>query len=310
MAFRFKRKESVTNGVQRIVQERINCALKEIQSGDKLEAVHRVRMEIKKLRAILRLVRKASGSAFCIREAELLRQAAKSLAQVRDSQVTLKALNDLRDDFKGQLSTRAFKQIKQGLEQRCEQALRDFVRKSSFKTVRSNFSKAIGNIRQVRFSATGWEALGPGLTRSYSRGRRCKAACIKTPCPETLHEWRKRVKDLWYQVRLLRPLWPEQICATASELKTLSDLLGNDHDLVMLQDGLEQICREKQEFDVLRGLITQRQQELRSAALVLGARFYAEKPTVFADRLARYWRIWRAGKRKFKRKARASALRA
>lgn len=28
------------------------------------------------------------------------------------------------------------------------------------------------------------------------------------PSVENLHEWRKRVKDLWYQVRLLTPLWP------------------------------------------------------------------------------------------------------
>ncbi|HTL59173.1 MAG TPA: CHAD domain-containing protein [Candidatus Limnocylindrales bacterium] len=306
MASRFKRKESVTKGVQRIAQGRINCALNEMQPSDKLEAVHRVRMEIKKLRAILRLMRKAADGSFYSRNTNLLREAANSLSHVRDTHVTLKALNDLVAHFKGQLPPRPFKQIKQKLQERCDQATSDFARKSSLKKVTSNLRKVSQNFRQLQLGATGWPALCAGLTWSYSRGRCCKNRSINAPASELLHEWRKRVKDLWYQVRLLRPLWPEQMCAMASELKTLSDLLGDDHDLVMLKEILEQMRPDEQEFEVLCGLITQRQQELRSEAVLLGARFYSEKPAVFVQRLARYWTIWRKGKGKLKRKVRAS----
>jgi CHAD domain-containing protein len=306
MAFRFKRKESVEKGLRRVGQERITCALKEIQSGDKLEAVHRVRMEIKKLRAILRLVRKAGGESLHVRQTELLRNAADALGPVRDAHVTIKALRDLITHFKGQFPPQPFKQVKRELQARCHQATVDFAKQSSSKLVTKNLRTALREFRGLRLHPSGWDALYPGLSWSYKRGRCCKAACLKRPSPETLHEWRKRVKDLWYQVRLLRPIWPEQMCATASELRMLSDQLGGDHDLVMLKGVLEQIQTDQTELETLRGLIIQRQQELRSVALLLGARFYAEKPVVFVNRLGRYWSIWRAAKGKLKRKARAS----
>lgn len=47
------------------------------------------------------------------------------------------------------------------------------------------------------------------------------------------------------------------------------------------------------ELEVFCGLIEQRQRELRRVAMALGARFYAEKPSAFCQRLANYWKIWR-----------------
>jgi hypothetical protein len=50
-------------------------------------------------------------------------------------------------------------------------------------------------------------------------------------------------------------------------------------------------------LEILNGLIEQRQRELRAAALALGARFYAEKPSTFCDRLGGYWQTWRREKK-------------
>lgn len=306
MAFRFKRKESVQKAVQRIALKRIGCALRNLGSADKVEAVHRVRMEIKKLRGLLRLVREASGEAWYTRQTGLLREAANSLGSVRDAHVTAKALSDLISHYRAQLSRRPFNPLKQALQARCREAVAGFEKESRSKLVAKNLRQVQRECQGLRLHAKGWTALCAGLTWSYSRGRRSKAACLKDPSPENLHEWRKRVKDLWYQVRLLRPVWPEQMCAMASELKTLSDLLGDDHDLVILRGVLEQIHPAPDELEAVCALINQRQEELRSAGLALGARFYSEKTAAFINRLGRYWSVWRSPKGKLKRKARAS----
>jgi CHAD domain-containing protein len=68
---------------------------------------------------------------------------------------------------------------------------------------------------------------------------------LKDPASENFHEWRKRVKDLSYHLQMLNPIWPEQICAAASELKELSDYLGDDHDLVLLEQAIA--AKTKQE---------------------------------------------------------------
>ena len=44
------------------------------------------------------------------------------------------------------------------------------------------------------------------------------------------------MKDLWYQQRLLEDTWPGVMKAQAKEAKTLSKLLGEDHDLAVLSE--------------------------------------------------------------------------
>ena len=53
------------------------------------------------------------------------------------------------------------------------------------------------------------------------------------------HDWRKRAKDVWYQLRLLQDTWPDVMKAMAGQASQLSDLLGDDHDLAVLSTKLE-----------------------------------------------------------------------
>ena len=88
------------------------------------------------------------------------------------------------------------------------------------------------------------------------------------------------MKDLWYQERLLVDSWPGVMKAQAKEAKKLSKLLGEDHDLAVLFDNVDD--------PQLHALIDQRRAELLSAARALGRRIYAERPKAFARRMRRY----------------------
>ena len=46
------------------------------------------------------------------------------------------------------------------------------------------------------------------MRQVYGRGRQALQAVNTSPSDTALHEWRKQVKYLRYQVRLLRPIWP------------------------------------------------------------------------------------------------------
>ena len=50
------------------------------------------------------------------------------------------------------------------------------------------------------------EALADGLPTTYRRGRKAYEQARSEPGAESLHEWRKRSKDLWYELRLLGPV--------------------------------------------------------------------------------------------------------
>jgi CHAD domain-containing protein len=153
----------------------------------------------------------------------------------------------------------------------------------------------------------GFSTLGDGLKRVYKRGRKALQDARQEPTMENLHELRKRAKYFWYHMRILESSWPQLIEALADEVHTLSDHLGDDHDLALLsrlfqegavdrmvsirglrdqEDGAERLA-------VLLGLIARRRKELQAAAWPLAERIYVEKPKAFVKRIAGYWRVWR-----------------
>lgn len=142
----------------------------------------------------------------------------------------------------------------------------------------------------------GWRALEPGLDRGYRRGRRAFRLVRRKPTPENLHDWRKRTKDLWYHLRLLKALSPSIIGGYADETHGLADLLGDDHDLALLRERLRTGTGELAvDVDAVIELIDHRREQLQAEALRIGARVYAERPKRFVRRMHRDWNATRAG---------------
>lgn len=293
MSFAFRKKESVQKGICRLVCKRIERALECLEAKDKPDAVHGVRKEIKKMRSILRLVRVELGPRNYRRETDALREMASHLASARDAYVKLQAFEDLITHFHGQLAKQPFIVTRKALQENCRTEVKQFLEAGAAKTVRGLLQKMARRSADFKIKGRDWPAISPGIKWSYGCGRKAYQVAASDLTPENLHEWRKRVKDLWYHLRLLTPMWPEQVGAAAQTLGQLADYLGDDHDLVLLQ---EQIGKKNhippQEIEALNGLIDLRHKELRSAALATGARFYAEKPAIFCKRLGQYWKTW------------------
>ena len=96
MAFRFKLGEPFEEGVRRIAVEQIERAQNELQAkGDHAVAVHETRKALKRLRALLRLVRPAMGDDVFKQENAQLREIGLSLSGARDRHVLLETVNKL-----------------------------------------------------------------------------------------------------------------------------------------------------------------------------------------------------------------------
>ena len=135
------------------------------------------------------------------------------------------------------------------------------------------------------------------VQKTYKRGRRTLKAAIAKPTIERLHTFRKRTKELWYQLRMLRPLHPGVFRELNDELKTIGEYLGQVHDLAFVAERLSSIGTARKKADrILNALIDSREKELESTAIALGERFYAERPRQFARRLARYFSEWETAK--------------
>ncbi|HEU4388173.1 MAG TPA: CHAD domain-containing protein, partial [Blastocatellia bacterium] len=116
------------------------------------------------------------------------------------------------------------------------------------------------------------------------------------PRTENLHEWRKQVKYLWYEVSLLHSVWPKMLDFLSEELSKLASYLSEDHDLALLRKtALEEIqdLGESGRIESFVSLVDGRRQTLQAKAKTLGARLYGERPEAFAKRFQAYWEQWR-----------------
>jgi CHAD domain-containing protein len=294
MAFKFKNQASVRKAIRRLVRRQIEKALRELRRDDRLKAVHGVRKEIKKLRAMLRLVRSAMARSSYRKYSNALREAAAHLGAARDAHVRVSALAELASRSKP--AANPFGRISRMLHENCRQEQAGFVRAHAPRKVRRALKRFARQFASVSLKKSGWADLAPGLKRTYRDGRRGYQAALESSTPASFHEWRKRVKDLYYQTALLRRIWPEQMMASEADLKRLGQCLGKDHDLFLLTElstwtHLQE--EAKDEALALKALVNQRQTELRVQALELGARLYAEKPSLVCKRIGGYWQRWR-----------------
>ena len=115
-------------------------------------------------------------------------------------------------------------------------------------------------------------------------------AAAKEPSTDNLHEWRKRVKDLWHAEQILRGASPKKMKKLAKRTHELSDLLGDDHDLAELRSyaSTHRQCFDDRVTQVaLVAVIDRRRKELQREALRLGAKLYRSSPKRFAGSIER-----------------------
>jgi CHAD domain-containing protein len=299
MPYRFKRKETVTESVVRIVGEQARRAAREIRgevTGNH-DGVHNARKSFKKIRSLLRMIRGEIGGTEYRRENRWFRGMAHRLAGARDAEAMIETCDQLAERFPQPSECSPVLTVRESLAQRRQHKLeeRDGLSRVA-EELAPQLERMPERLGDWDLKNDGFEVLAPGLKRSYRRGRKALFFASEQPDDERFHEWRKRVKDYWYHTRLLRRIWPALMEARAFELKRLSDLLGDDHDLAVLGTFLH---REQKSLGTSAALTAclakQRQLELRAEALPLGQLLYARAPSCALNELCRSWRVWKAG---------------
>ena len=298
MSYRLQKKENLAEGVKRLALEEIDKALSYLEAPQEEmldEAVHESRKCFKKLRGLLRLVRKEMGEPVYQRENVCFRDAGRHLSELRDSAVYIQTLDSVLDDDAFPLTP----DVANGMRE----ALVIFYHATRQRTVEEEQGvvKAVDMIRAARHRVPGWpieedsfSAVSGGLHKVYKRGRNRLEDAQAAPSAEAFHEWRKRVKYLWYSVRLLRPIWPGLMSCLADEIHDLSDDLGEAHDLAELQKLVAKrplILEDEEQRQRFLTFLEAQRTKLHAAAYQQGQCIYAEPPKKFLKRLNAYWQV-------------------
>jgi CHAD domain-containing protein len=284
MGYCLKLREPLADGLKRIFHEQIQSALKLCRHPAKERGVtvHEVRKHLKKLRAALRLTKNEVGKNRWAKEDLFLREIGRLVSDLRDAHVRYQTLIQLRDDAKQQ-----FPRIEELLS----------MERESFSAAFAGWQKqAIPKLKRVRerlskwpLSGITWKQICGVIAKSYRRGQNRLAKALKKRDPESFHAWRMSVKELWYQLRILRPLNRLVLEEIASDAKTLGELLGRAHDFAFLLARLDRERGDQALYDELvqlQELIRKRGKRLHRDALELGRRFYAEPSEAFAKRIS------------------------
>ncbi len=306
MAFRLDPAESVPDGVRRIAREQLDQSILRLTEGtdDRDGDVHSARKSMKCMRGLVRLVRSDLGGGVYRLENETYRDTARRLAGLRDATVLVATLDRVVGTVNGGAAD--FTPLRDRLAARRGRAYGAGEREPVLVACAEVLRQARGRVDDWPLEDAGWSGLGGGLLAVYRRGRREGGQATWRPSVESLHQWRKRVKYLWYHSRLLQPLWPAAMSAWRGELDRLGEMLGDDHDLAVLAGVLRQ--EGQPEAEALLGPISQRRHELQEEARVLGMRVYAERPKHLRRRLRGYWRAWEEERRRLPAPASAPAV--
>lgn len=307
-------------GLRRIVLEQLDRAIELLEDPQAMpgrETVHEVRKIIKRVRAIVRLLRGELGTKRFAREDAALGDCARRLAGARDAEVMLDTLDALcrRDpklarhpgaarEGKSARGGKAAKR-REGVEALRAQLVagRDAASAGEDRVLRG---ATVADLHAIRARVARWDLrerprdptrlLSPGIERLYRDGRRRMRRARRRGGAEAMHAWRKRVKALRYVAETLdrggewrKTKGGKRLRRVARRADRIAELLGEEHDLALLarmvRERAELFAGERKQRKRLLRAIAKRRRQLRERALLEGEHLYERKPKAFVRRV-------------------------
>ena len=258
-------------------------------SGLSNEEIHAARKSIKRARSTLRLMRGGIPGESFEQLRVALRSFTHSFTSVRDATVMHDRLLELVQG-NTQLSTPGVSSVVKMLELKQQQALEEMSAPSARREVERLADALQHRLECVRFDQDDWELLACGLKRIYRVGRRRFRALKKGSDDDSVHRCRKAAKDLMYSLQSLTPIAVGKISRTVRQLHRLTDDLGEDHDLALLDSTLRDIGDRQQ--SKLRKAIKHRRAKLQRRARHAGRRLYERKARRYLRHLGLRRKEW------------------
>ena len=293
MGFRLKPGPAISNEVRRIVLRQLDLATSELRSiGDPEsdEAIHDARRRVKKIRAVIRLVRPVLDKNYRTGVDPSLRRVSRMLAPVADGQGVIDTLNVLARRYRRALPSKAVAALRADLIKREKRIDADADARHVLQKATRALKAQRDQVKQWKLKAEGFRAIAPGLKESVRRARHAMTMAWMHPTPRHFHSWRRYVKDHWFHVRLLEAHCGNHLIPIQRRLEALDGMLGEYHNLVLLREVLldDTALAPRDRGHCLR-VVARYQRALRQQAQVLGVRTYSEKPRRFVRRVKRLW---------------------
>jgi CHAD domain-containing protein len=287
--FILKNKESAGEDIKRIINEQIDKALGHLEADidEKFdESVHEIRKCVKRIRAAIRLIKDAAGKSLYGHENYFFRDINRNLSEIRSIAVIIETLNrlgsgDSNNDYRTSINHYS------GLKDKIIYKL--CMQENRLMLVHEMLNEGKERTRLIPAKGINMEILLTGFLRVYNQCLECMLTAKNEPVAANLHEWRKKIKYLYYQFQILNPVLPGDLLIYESQLDKLSEYLGTDHDLAELEDSLAgnpAVCGSKDKSCSIINKADESRQEKQKILFAIAGDIFDEKLKVNINKLA------------------------
>jgi len=295
--FRIYRQEPLSVTFKRVLLEQLNQSL--LLCGRYAEnpdfMTHEIRKSTKRIRAVYRLFRQAAGNDIYLNGKELYGALGRLLAEHRVSTVYIETMHRLASDNRLPVSLNYLEKRIAEQENRHKQLTHLLIREQRLdKQLKQIIQAETQKLIVEPLFSCDFASLTEGLQNTYSKGRKSLELIIQQADTENLHNLRKKVKSLWNQMIMLRPVWPAVISHTVHQFDLLAEKLGIEHDLAELEHFLinERIENSEDQCHILLKFIAKKRQHIQKAIIPLAMRLYADKPGAMVGKMEVYYRMF------------------
>lgn len=295
MSFRIDPRLPLTAEVRRIAKGEIEAMLRHLASAAERpdKAMHGCRKRIKKLRALLRLVR-SGDPAFIREENARYRDISASLAGPREAAALIETVDRLAADFPEHDAAGAFETVRATLKARRRRLLHEdralaALAEGAAASCRAGFAK-IDALALPGDPEQAADVLADGARDALQKARKALKRAGQNGEAEDFHDLRKAVKAHAMHLSLLKRLWPGPVRAQRDAVEALGDSLGDLHDIFVMRAMLAgdgEPLADSPDAKLVDRLLKRSERRLRKACLAQASQLFADSPKHAVRKLAR-----------------------
>ncbi|WP_439181652.1 CHAD domain-containing protein [Carboxylicivirga taeanensis] len=295
--FAIDNQEELQEGVTRVLGEQFNYIEYQTSIPKDIDTtVHEVRKALKRIRALLRLIRWDIGEELFLRENRKFRELGRQLSALRDYHVIITHLASHFEAQELQIPEANYIRLVEHVNQLKETELKQLVDQKTLVAIKNEMSFAREELANYPLESLGPHTIKHGVSHIYNQ---CLDKITESQLKlddHPLHELRKKVKYLLNQMTLIQEVWPDFFKHYSLSLKRASDLLGDDHNIAetiilinKLPDGTVSVDDKAK---LTQSFQSEREQIHRELWPLLG-KLFTEGASAFVKRITSYWLISR-----------------
>ncbi|MCG8581585.1 MAG: CHAD domain-containing protein [Bacteroidales bacterium] len=295
--FAIDNQEELQEGIIRVLREQYAFIGHHTTIPNDIDtSVHEIRKAIKRIRAILRLVRWDIGEELYQSENMRFRDLGRQLSQLRDYHVIITYLAENFEAEELRIPENSFINLINYLNAKKEVELKRCVDNQTLETIKEQMEISTKDLSEFPFDFLGPHTIRQGTANAYSQ---CLNKISETQLKlddHPLHELRKRVKYLLNQMILIQEVWPDFFKTYAVSLKEASDLLGDDHNIaeaISLVNSLPSDIISEEDKNNLTDSFRKERDHIHRELWPLLGKLFTEDAKAFVKRITSYWLISR-----------------